>query len=31
MQKDQEFHLHTHVILTNVAYVLVSDPMMTDN
>jgi len=31
MQKDQELHLQTHVILTNMAYDLVSDLIMVDN
>jgi hypothetical protein len=31
MQKDQELHLQTHIILTNMAYVLVSHLMMADN
>jgi hypothetical protein len=31
MQKDHELHLQTHVILTNMAYDLVSDLMIADN
>jgi hypothetical protein len=31
VQKDQELQLQTHVILTNMAYDLVSDLMMADN
>jgi hypothetical protein len=30
MQYDQELHFRTHVILTNMAYVLVSDLIMAD-
>jgi len=31
MQKDHEFHLHTHVTLTNMTYTVVSELMMAYN